>query len=355
MNSKIFTTAISFWVSFIKSFVPFFYFSFLYQERYHLDSDDFKYIDYSQKLLNYIITNLENGAEISLVYVWHPVTTLFFSISFLIYGNHYWAPIYLSVIFSCLTSLVIFNLFKSEISKNKARLFTLFYALGFYTIAWTSVVALREALSAFLTITFLGLSWGFVSKKIKLQFHTVGLFLVVLLILFNVRYYIPIFIVSSTLLYVTFFSLSNTAQNNLKSSHLSILTSILIIILFALLLLYLFDTVGGFPVEELYFISEIPYRFLSVTFGPIPAKLSPEYQFLALPAYFHIFVFPLSCLFIGEFLKHSKFNVYLFFNLLLALILFSIFGLNIRHRFQYEFIIYYVEFFAFYKLLKKRY
>ena len=281
-------------------------------------------------------------------------TSLFFSLSFLIYGNNYWAPIYLSVIFSCLTSLVIFRLFKNEIGKDNAQYFTIFYTLGLYTLFWTSIVALRESLCALLTILFLKMTWGFIERKTKLNPYNVGVFTIIFFVFFNVRYYMPLFILGSTLIYFSINQVSTLHKIKLTAIKFSFIMKLIVFFVILSIFLYIFNSLGGVPFSEAYSLAEIPKRFLSITFGPLPTRLSNEYIYLTLAAYFHVIVFPLSLLYIGTFIRHSNFNKFLFINLLFALFALSVFGLNIRHRFQYEFIVYFIEFFMFYKLAENR-
>ena len=350
INVKIFNLTTSFIVSFIKSFLPFFYFSFFYQGRFHQLSDDTKYIDFSQQFLNSVISNLNHGAAIDFYGVWHLFTTLFFSTSFLIYGNSYWAPIYLSVIFSCLTSMIIFNLFRTEIGKKNSQYFTLFYTLGLYTLVWTSIVALRESLCALLTILFLKMTWELIVRSTKVNIYNLGFFIIIFFVLINVRFYMPLFIFASTLIYFLVIQVTKFHKIKLKVNKFSFIYKILGFSAVLSVFLYLFNFFGGVPFSELYSLGEVPMRFLSITFGPLPSRLSNEYIFLTTAAYFHVIVFPLSLFYIVPFLKQSNFNKFLFINLLFSLIALSFFGLNIRHRFQYEFIIYFIEFFMFYKL-----
>lgn len=270
--------------------------------------------------------------------------------SFLIYGNNYWSPVYLSIIFSCLTSLVVFDLFKNQIGKDNAKYFTIFYSLGLYTLAWTSIVALRESLCALLTISFLKIIWELIERKKRFSIYDMSKLFIVLIILFNVRFYIPIFIIGSCIIYFSINEIKKLKKIQFKIIQKITIKKLLVLSLFLLAFLFLLDRVGGVPVSEFYMLAEVPKRFLSITFGPVPTKLSNEYVFLTFAAYFHMTVFPLSLLFILRFIKASDFNKFLFINLVFALFSLSLFGLNIRHRFQYEFIIYFIEFFMFYKL-----
>ena len=281
-------------------------------------------------------------------------TSLFFSISFLIYGNNYWAPIYLSVIFSCLTSLAIFKLFKNEIGKDNAQYFTIFYTLGLYTLSWTSIVALRESLCALLTILFLKITWSFIEKETKFNIYNVGFLIIIFFVLFNVRFFIPLFILASTLIYIFINQASRSHKIKLTAIKFSFIFKSIVFCAILSVFLYTLNFVGGVPFSDAYSSVEIPKRFLSIAFGPLPGRLSNEYIYLTLAAYFHVIVFPLSLLYIVTFIKHSNFNKFLFINLLFALFALSVFGLNIRHRFQYEFIIYFIEFFMFYKLAENR-
>lgn len=347
INNKIFLYHISFFVSFVKSFLPLFYFAFFYQGRFHLYSDDTKYLSFAKQFLNSILYNDVSILSVDYRAVWHLITTIFFSISLYIYGNNYWSPIYLSIIFSCLSGVVLYRFFRDEIGDKYAKLVALFFLLGPYTIAWTSIVALREALVSFLLIIFIKHVWEIIERKRKFTIIFGILFILNFFCIFNVRFYLPIFVLLSAFIY---FLMKKKA---FELSFKSILKKPKLIIASILIggVTYLINLVGGVPVTELYSLAAIPGRFISLVFGPIPERLSNEYIFLLLPACVHLALFAPSIFYWKAFVEASDFNRFLFINITIACFVMSFFGLNIRHRYQYEFIVYYIELFMLLRLL----
>jgi len=160
----------SYIVSLLKAMVPLLYVAFFFNEQWSTSAGDtLKYMVGAANLHDLItgdFTYSEVVINILNMRVWHTITSLWFLTSYTVFGNYYWAPLFLSVVFSFLTIRVFYNLLFFGGFKGKyLQYLVVFYALHPYVLAWTSFVPLREALSGFLLLSFIYLVFGFVCGK----------------------------------------------------------------------------------------------------------------------------------------------------------------------------------------------
>lgn len=335
-----------FFVSFIKSLIPLLYITLFFEPTWSLftTSDVAKFFTGAFSLEGQIIYTIKNDGIVGLLTIpttWHSVTSLFFLSSLYIFGMFYWAPLFMSIIFSFLTMRVFYHLLISNNFKRKySTLLVIFYGLHPYVIGWTSFVPLRESLMAFLWLSILHISMGFINGNFRVTIKNLLLLYIILSLIFSVRYYMIFIVGSSVIAFLIFY------RKDINKMRLPIAPPIKRVITFVLTLctFFLISYLLSYPTEHIKSYMYTPLIAIKWFLSPNPLSLSPEYTFLFLPSSLHVFLF-LPSLLGGYFLwKHVLMFKFLIFNLIIASLVFGAVGLGIRQRFQFEFILIFMQF-----------
>ncbi len=227
----------------------------------------------------YVVFSVVGGGHIV-----YPVVNLF---SFSLFGEGYYAPVACNILFTVLIAWVGLRVAEREFG-FKGVWGTLFFLLMMLfpdTLAWSSILNLKDILVLFLHVILISGFSIFLQRRFVLSMTIIGSAMLVLLFL---RFYVPVlfsiaFIISIFTYYRTkyriivfIFSVSIFASFvAIFSRYYSILGSI------DLLLQYVNNPVWGFV------------RFLLT---PIPLNSEVPYRFLEIPAVVHWTMFPVLVL-----------------------------------------------------------
>ena len=347
-------------ISFVKSMIPLLYFSFFFDSSFHLLSDDLKYLNAALSLggnIKEIIDAKEWGRLLDLYYTWNFMTSLWFFAAFIVFGYYYWAPIFLSIVFSFFTARQLFFLLRNNIFPGSVVAIVCFYSLHPYVIAWTSFIALRESLAAFLLVVLLRYTFGFLVGSVRLNAKNITVFLLVFVITYNVRYALFYFTAASLVVLIMLHRkavnreiIYNGYFSGLQLDKLNLLSGknrVFMVGGILMLILYLFS----FSQSDIKFVLSVPFQAVKFLISPLPWKLSEEYLFLLVPASFHVVFFVPSVFIIPGLWKRSLLFRFLLINLVIASLVYALVGLGIRQRFQYEFILILIQFHFLYQFI----
>lgn len=335
----------SFWIAIIKAFLFLLYFKFM-TVRYTFVDDD-TYIDVATQMYNdglriyNVFSYAINSWQEFLVYFGgtHFMYQIYNLLSFQLFGPYYFSPVVLNII---LTSLIGVKLYKITLlmSQNeKLAIFTfVFFVLHWDTISWSNYLNLKDFLVQFLTINIIGVILQSYTKTIiskRKGFINVVLSVFVLLFL---RYYIPVFILFSVIVFHVLYKLSPQK----RKSYLLGLIPIIVFVVVRFILPSLTIELSMFQEGYTNPIVGFPRYLLT----PLPFNVAEGGEFQTLASFLHWLFIPIFI--IGLFYSIKNQSIYVRFIVVYLVILSLFYGSFLelqgpRHRIQIHFILIYFQ------------
>ncbi|OQW92596.1 MAG: hypothetical protein BWK78_01235 [Thiotrichaceae bacterium IS1] len=330
-------------ISFIKVTIPFCYFAWFYDGQWNF-LDDISYfyggINFLQKgftPMNILLDErgwdslsaLAGGRHI--LYYWWNILGQY------LFGQYYFAPIFLNVMLVFLCSNVVYNIAKvSEFKENYAKFLLIFVLFHPEITVWSSFVNLKDTLV--MTLTATALYFTILLTK-QVNFFNVAVIGFLVYLFSFIRFYVPVFIFFAFLLWIIFLNTSGKKRVFLFS-------------LVAIIGSVLAQVMG---ISE---TSEVSRNYLSYTgifYGifrmaltPLPWSIDISYSFLLVPSIIH-WILIIPAIFAGINLwRQSTVARLLILYLMIALVFYGATEelQGPRHRVQVTFIVAWLQFHA---------
>jgi len=276
------------------------------------------------------------------IYVWLNMLAVY------LFGQHFYSPILLNVLFSVITALAVYRISKliggSEMYAVLASIFFLFH---WTTIPWTTFLNLKEPLVSMLLM--LSLMW-LIQIKRQPFVSTFGL-LFSLLVMLRTRFYIPV------LLVVAYFgNYVSIVLHNWYRSHKAPFALLLWSLGFATILFIALVKYGNL-VDEFVSLSQMPIGLARMLLSPLPWQVSAEVDFLIVTNTLNWLLLPVTILG-GVLLWKSSGAARLL--VLLFLVGISFYALvpvlaSPRHRYPFQVVLILFQYHAIFSLIKMSY
>jgi hypothetical protein len=317
--------------TFVKLIFPIIYFFFFFDGTFTA-LDDWNYLtkgfdlydqygfaaSYDISLVPEIISYV--GSFHYLNYVWN-------SVLLGIWGEHYYVPVFLNVVFTSMTTLYLFKLLNlSGFSVKMSRLMALYFCLHLSVISWSSFMNLRDPLVLLLTVLMF-----YLIRTLSIQLSSlvlISLLFVVTALLFT-RSYIPFIVLVAEGCFMFF---SSRISGIFKAT----------IILETIFLFYFFGLrVFLSGLEHLHLGLSLVAGMFKFLITPVPWQISDSYNFLILDAIQHWALFPFMLLgALCGFMNQPKLRPLFVYAAFLILLYASVPAqTGVRYRFQLIFII----------------
>lgn len=328
--------AMSIFVALVKSGVFLAYFGILFDGTFTF-LDDWRYLEGGEKLL-YEGINLFNLADdweliLSIGGGNHVLYYLYNAYAFKLFGVGYFAPVACNILLTIFIAYFGSRLAVIEFgfSKRQGKWFYLFLLFQPDIFAWSNIMNGKDILVLLLHLFLLQVVAWIYRRQI---FYALLVGMPVVMILFFLRFYVPVLFVIAFLLSVVLG----------KREH--VVSYIFYLMLAAILSGLIFSWVGqgGFQ----YAFNSIQENFVNPFYGfvrmlltPVPFHTESAYAFLNIPALFHWLLMPFVILGLNNLIKQRGFFVRFFIVYIFVFIgLFSVYGelQGPRHRVQLEYV-----------------
>jgi hypothetical protein len=259
-------------------------------------------------------------------YAWWNVTALY------LFGPHYYAPVYLNILSSVLSGVVICRMLRRcGYSERYLRLFLIFFVLHWDIVAWSSFRNLKDMMVMLITLYALDRA---MELQAAIKIRALAGLAVAMLLLTTVRFYAPVLIA------LTILAWSFAGDRKLR-------TLLVVIAPLTGFLLYL----GMWQASEAYApefeLSVAMEAFTRFLLTPRPWSVDEGYWFLQLPSILHwLFIVPCA-LSIPAVWKASKGGRLPVLHLILILAFYSLqenAAYGPRHRVQVAYVFVFLQF-----------
>ncbi len=261
-------------VSSIKVSITLSYFLFFADGQWFLGGDDYGYFHKGADLFL---------QESSLIKIWsHPSMTYYLEeqhsialpiiinyLSVAVFGLHYYAPVFFNLVLTSLSTVFVGGILSSiRLERVYIVAGSLFFALHWVTLTWSSFLNLKEPL---VTCLLMAGIFFITTNKISVIGRVLGVSVVFGLML-SVRFYYPVLIVGGIL-----FASVGYLNRNVSIGIVAIVT-----LVFALVLddevrfFFQFANFANFPYEVVHFVLQ-----------PAPWKITPPASYLIIPSLLH--------------------------------------------------------------------
>ena len=241
---------------------------------------------------------------IHILYYWWNITSI------TLFGQHFYAPIFLNVLLSIVSAVVFVGVLREiGFSEEYRRWCLVFVLLHWEVLAWTSLNNIKGTLVVLLTVTSL---YGFVivfkhaqeglSFRVAYGGMLIGLSF---FLLYSTRFYVPVLVTAAALGWL-FLHWQNPKK------YVIIVVGALSILLLAMRWSHALRLLQLQPVS-------LYYGFVRFTLTPRPWGVVAAYSYLALPALFHWLFVPFAGL--GALRLVAKSRLSRFFVLFAAIVL----------------------------------
>lgn len=249
-----------------------------------------------------------------------------------LFGNHYFAPVFLNVLLTFVSGFVCVNILKElSFEERYRRWFLVLFLFHWELLAWSSLVNLKDVMIMTLTSTSLYLVVRLSKKFSVLTLIGLGL---VLSIFAWIRFYIPSFILVAIAIWALFF------WKDVRKFLLLPIAGL------AFYFMFPWDSTDLPSLSISGLLSQFAMGFVRFALTPQPWSVEENYSFLYIPSLLHWVLF-LPAAFAGVKLwKTSPQAKLLFIYLLTIIALYAVFPgeMGPRHRVQVTFIIAWMQF-----------
>jgi hypothetical protein len=319
----------------VKSIVFLFYFGVVFDGTFTF-SDDLTYLDGGRSLLTADVglTNLAQNWEYALEVGRgdHFLYYLFNTYALRLFSDGYFAPVALNIVLTIFVAYIGAVLASREfnLSRSTTKLFYLFLLFHPDIFVWSNIMNGKDILVLLLHILMLHSVSLFFRREL---WQALAIGVPVVLILFFLRFYVPLLILTALLLSI------------LASPRVTFRVRMRLLFAGSSLMLLVLAWLGGDGIG--YALSKIGENFVNPIYGfirmmltPIPFRTETAYAFLDLPAIFHWLMMPFVALGILKIYRFlTPFSLFFIGYFLLFVGLYSVFGelQGPRHRVQLDF------------------
>lgn len=309
-----------------------------------LKNDDIVYFNTSKELLsqNYDVFSIETFKE--LIYLNGGIHIMYSWLNMLlhsIFGIYYFSTVFFNVFLTFLCGMFIYNISMSITGKiNYSIGLLIFFCVHWDILTWSSFLNLKDIVVLFLTLAFFEVFFCRFSCK---PISSLGLLLFISLVFYWTRFYVPLLIALSYLIY-------------LFRPKFSIILKVVSSIAF----LFIFIKILGF--ESLaYYLAKLNFGTQTIMgairfiLTPLPWQIEDSYIFLLFASLMH-FIFLLPSFLGGIQLLHKYRQVsFIFIFFVVCLIVYGSFPdlQGPRHRIQVSFVIIWFQYHGIYTILRK--
>ena len=202
---RIMTLYYAFFISFIKIAIPYVYFSFYFNEQWTF-LDDWTYFWHSKDMLDAgftPISALTSDGRLELLHLTGSYHTLYYHwnlLSFYFFGQHYFVPVYMNIMLSFVSAIIFYKIVSdSGFSRRYALYASIFFLLHWDILAWFSVLNMKG--SVVMCLSLLGV-FSILNLFRKKKVVYALLFLLTCYLFYWLRFYIPLLLIASFVLWV---------------------------------------------------------------------------------------------------------------------------------------------------------
>ena len=283
----------AFFFSFIKIAISFTYFSFFFDGQW-TRLDDWTYLKHGQLMLENgftpvsALTSDGRAALRSLVGGYHILYTYWNFLSVYLFGEFYFSPVYMNVMLSSASSIILYKFILDTGFKRQYALFSaIFFLFHWDVLTWISFVNLKSSLVIFLELLSLFLILRLFKRR-KIGYFLTLIFVCVLLL--RLRLYIPLAMMTS----VSFWVALGNRKKLLK--YIPIFSGVFIVL----------GSLFNFQSASRHLnLVDIPFGTIRMLLTPLPWSIDYSYRFLLVSSIFHCLLFIPTVFGLYSIWKHS--------------------------------------------------
>lgn len=312
-------------VSIIKYALCFIYFVFWIQYRPIILLDDQTYYQQSIVIfgnangsLGYLFS-FENIALIaSLAGGTHFGYYIYNFISFIIFGQNYYSPVILNILFSVITGILIYKtLLLAKLDKKFCLFFLFFFLLHWDILSWSSFINLKDILVLFFVVWALYCMLRLKEKGNRLV-PVLSLVLIGIILLFF-RFYLVYFLTVVGFVYMVI-----TQMYKFRSRWTGPFMRALVLMLMPVAFYFVFIKLFSGSLSQIGGHTNVVIGFIRFILTPLPFSIEENYSFLFISSLFHWLLLPFMIYGIYLFLKRHFISLMPF--VILALLLCVFYG-----------------------------
>lgn len=271
----------AFFISLIKIAIPYAYFSFYFDGQWTF-LDDWSYFRHGKAMLDAgftPISALTSDGRLELLRLTGSYRTLYYYwnvLSLYLFGEHYFVPIYMNVMLTFVSAIFFYKIVSVSGFLQKYALYaSIFFLLHWDVLAWFSVLNMKGSLV--ICLSLLGLFSILNLFKTKKAVYAL-LFLIICYLLYWLRFYIPLLLTASIVLWV----ILGLPENRFRY-----------LLVFFPVLGFLYKLIDWNSIISHLNFSGIPYGLIRIILTPQPWSVESKYSFLFFPSVFQwLFVVP---------------------------------------------------------------
>ncbi len=328
------TAVVALLIAAVRVGVPVVYFAWYYDGAWTI-LDDFSYFTDGQRMLAdgfnpltalFTVEGFEELQMLSggnhILYTWWNVLAQY------LFGPNYFTAVLLNVLVTFVTAFVLRRTMELlRFPRPYCLGLQLLFLLHWDMIAWSSFVNLKDPIVQLLTVMSLYFVTRFFQRH---DLYSIVGFLAVAQMFAIIRYYVPLIVLLTAMLWMTW-----QWKSNLR---------------YVLIPLTVLAAYGAFPMlqEQAYelYPAQVLFGTARMLITPIPGRIDERYSYLLIPSLLHLaFLLPAVVGFVGLWRANTSARLYLLY---LALII-TLYAMTDelqgpRHRFQVAFIFVWIQF-----------
>ncbi|SMC79150.1 hypothetical protein SAMN04488101_10356 [Pedobacter nyackensis] len=239
-------------------------------------------------------------------------------ISFIIFGQNYYSPVILNILFSVITGIIIYKtLLLAKLDKKFCIFFLLFFLLHWDILSWSSFINLKDILVLFFVVWALNCMIRLKEKGNRL-FLILNLLLIGTVLLFF-RFYLVYFLIVSGVVYMVI-----TQMYKVKSRWTGVVMRSLVLIVMPVSFYLVFIKVFSASLAEIGGATNVVSGFIRFILTPLPFSIEENYSFLFISSLLHWMMLPF--IIYGTYLFLKRYFISLMPFVILALLLCVFYG-----------------------------